>query len=330
MSASANEVSDDLGGYGQVNAVGFLASLTLAIEKPRVAAQVRLKHLEMHNKHDPLTTEIFKRLLVLERFVDAQTVKLLETHPAAHWFMRIEKLPGEAFAKVLAEIEGFGRYYETSDPMIPRYDDQSVPAKYRQREAVTMNVEGEDKEYVWVAAIERFCQASDLRKYAGLYPEAVPVAGQQLPFNRQLRTMLWRVSENLIRANGKLKGFYDQYRAYKLAKLTEAGVKIIPTPKGRLCPTCGAEKILPKTTRFCPDCGTALIGKKEMEGILFAGHFHNMCRRRMEQLLLDCFWAVYREAEGLPTRQPYPLEFLQGHNRVITPEDLTDTPVSKE
>lgn len=284
--------------------------------------------LTTHGKADPFTQELAKRAWALERWIEGRAVELLETHPAAHWFLRIKKLRGEAFAKVLAEIEGFGRYYELGDPMIPRYDDPGVPERFRAREVVTLNIVGEDKEYVWVPAIERFCQASDLRKYAGLYPGAKAVSGQKLPFNRQLRTMLWRVSENLIRANGHLKGFYDRYRRYKLAKLAEAGIKVIPTPRGRLCPKCEVEKTVSQTTHFCPDCGTALIGKKEPEGVVFLGHLHSMCRRRMEQLFLDCFWQVYREAEGLPTRQPYPLEFL-GHQTLITPEDLTDVPLTK-
>lgn len=317
----------ELAGYGQMNAVGFLATLALAIEKPRVAAQVRLAHLAKHGKQDPLTEEILVKIRQLESYIDSRTVAQLESHPAAHWFLRIKNLRGEAFAKVISEFEGFGRYYEVGEPMIPRYNGQAVPERYRRRETYTVSIDGEDKDFVWVSAIERFVEPSDLRKYSGLYPGARAAQGEKLAFNRQMRTMLWRVSENLIRANGKLKGFYDQYRAYKLNKYAEEGNMVVPTPKGRLCPQCLEEKDIPTTTRFCPDCGSALAHKNEPPGIIFAGHFHNMCRRRMMQIFLDCFWVVYRQAEGLPIRPPYVVEFL-GHESIITPEDLCDQPAS--
>ena len=52
VTSSSSGVPAELKGHGQVLAVGFLASLALAIEGPRVAAQVRLNHLRKHSKED--------------------------------------------------------------------------------------------------------------------------------------------------------------------------------------------------------------------------------------------------------------------------------------
>lgn len=48
------------------------------------------------------------------------------------------------------------------------------------------------------------------------------------------------------------------------------------------------------------------------------GHRHNMARRKVMKLFLSHLWQVWREAEGLPVREPYSIGQL-GHTTKIDP-----------
>jgi len=45
--------------------------------------------------------------------------------------------------------------------------------------------------------------------------------------------------------------------------------------------------------------------------------------RKMIKRFLVLLWAYWREAEGLPTRVPYPQEYL-GHDHMVVPGDMCD------
>ncbi len=287
----------------------ILADAAMALEKVRVAAQVRQTHLAKRGKTCPDTKELLIRLQPLEKWADDRLTTLLNAHPASGWFMGVKGARGEVIGKVLGHIEAFGRFYEEGDPMIPSHVN---------RPAVTIA----DKPMIWVEAIERFTTPSKLCKYAGLIPGQKRVAGQKLGFNIELRTMLWRLGGQMIKATGKYYEIYCGYKERKQAEYRNAGIKILPTPMGRYCIVCEKEVAVKKAI-FCPECGEKLALKNEPEGVVWEGHLHMMCQRRMIKLFLSHFWAIYREVMQLPTRQPYAIEHL-GHSTIISPWDMVE------
>ena len=56
------------------------------------------------------------------------------------------------------------------------------------------------------------------------------------------------------------------------------------------------------------------------------GHRHLAALRKMEKVFLGCLYIYWREAEGLPVRDPYPVEKL-GHTTVFRPEEFAEVKV---
>ncbi len=301
-----------------VTPTGLFGEPALVIERLRVSLQVRKTHLEKVARVDNETNELFRRTKAFEEYVNERMQNLVDSHPTAPWFLRISGCHRAIMGKLIWDVESFGKYYPAGDPMIPGYVTREP-------------VEDEDKKlWVWVEGIERCMTPSKLRKYAGMIPDSKAVRGQLLSGNREFKSHLFRLS--LFGFMMVKKRYYDQYVLYKnfkRIKFLADGWKILPTPKGRSCLTCEEEKKVPATTFYCPDCNTELSKKDEPEGILWEGHFDWMCRHKMIQLFLDHWWAVWREAAGLPLRVPYPMEYL-GHTTLIDPWDMCDLPAPKE
>ncbi|GEM_PF-2145231 len=305
---------------GQRSAMATVADVAIGAEHIRVGLQVRKKHLVRRHATCERTDVILERARDFEDWVDDQLKELVSKHPAAPWFLRIKGVgESEALGKVLGHIEAFGRFYEPGDPLIPDFVNRDP--------VIVPMPTGEPDEFVprpmiWVEGIERLMTPSKLRKYAGLLPGMKREAGKESPFNTELRTMFWRVGTNMIRAKNKYAGFYDSYKLRKTRQLIADGYKILPTPKGRFCPACQMEVVMKKAL-FCPKCGGKLTKKEEPEGVYWQGHVHMMVMRRMIQLFSDHLWVVWREALGLPIRDPYPIEYL-GHTGVILAENMVD------
>ncbi len=158
---------------------------------------------------------------------------------------------------------------------------------------------------VGLVDIEVATTPSALWKFAGYAPVDGKAEkrqkGAKLHYNSQLRSMSWRLANSLLRARGK---FYDYYLAEKdkyQQRFHNEGKQIIPATQ------------LPKDN-----------GKRfEPSDLISEGHVHNMALRKMIKLFLALLWLTWREAEGLPTPTPYPVEYL-GHSHVITPEEMCD------
>lgn len=58
------------------------------------------------------------------------------------------------------------------------------------------------------------------------------------------------------------------------------------------------------------------------------GHRHLAAMRKMEKVFLGCLYIYWREALGLPVRDPYPVEKL-GHTTVYRPEEFAEVKVKK-
>ena len=294
----------------------IFADAALGVEKVRVSSQVRLTHLGKRNMFCPQTDELRKRAAELEEWVDNRVAQLVESHPAAHWFNRVKGTGGEMIGKTLGLIQGFGRFYEPSDPMIPPYVKREPVMTFVKKDEKFV-----EKPMVWVSAIERFPTPSKLRKFAGLVPGLRKVAGKKLEYNDELKMMLWRLGGSFLKSRNKYAQFYDRYKQYLLDSFKGKGIKVVPTPLGRYCKVCDKEVNM-KAALHCPICNEKLSLKQEPEGVIFEGHVHLMAQRRMMQLFLNHLWVVWREAEGLPLREPYPME--HGHSGLITPEEMCD------
>lgn len=301
------------------NPLAMLGDASMAAERVRIAAQIRLSHLAKRGETCEDTRDLMHRAQVLEEWVDGRLAAYLTAHPAAWWFTHVKGVGSENIAKVISRIEAFGKWYDPEDEMIPLYVHRQ-PEEYTFLDRATDKTE--TKVGIWVAGIERLTTPSKLRKLAGLVPGVRKQSGRTLPYDDELRMLTWRLGASLIRATGKFYDFYGEYKGYLVRRETGAGHQIVPTPRKRMCFECNKE-VVKKAAKFCPDCGGPLSLKTEPEGVLYQGHLHEMASRRMRQLFMDLLWVAWRTGAGLPVRVPYPVEY-SGHSRIITCEDMTD------
>lgn len=298
-----------------VSSIGFFAERAMFSEGQRIAGQVRLKHLERQGRRDTDTERLLELTQAVEDFVDGVLKRDVLGHPTAAWWSRITGCHKEIMGKILGAIEQFGRFYEVGDPMIPA--DVNRPAE-KDEDGV---------EWVWVEGIERLTTPSKLVAYAGYKPDSKRTTGQRVNFNTELKTILYRLSVyGFMMKRNRYYDFYAVYKQEKTGRLQAQGVKILPTPKGRFCPSCREEQKVPRTTLYCPVCNTKLGSKEEPPGVIWEGHLDMMGRRRMIKLFLTHLWVIWRDACGLPTRMPYPMEYLVGHTDYIDSWQMCDLP----
>ncbi len=298
------------------SSMAVMADAVMAIEKHRVSLKVRSAHLSNDGRTDPDTQELIKRILSVEEWAKSRLAKLVVAHPTYAWWSRITGIPALVMAKLLGEIELFGRWYPVGDPMVPSFVARAP-------------VKGTDSNmWVWVEGIERLMTPSKLMKYAGLVPGQKAEMGKLLGYNKRLKMIVFRLREyGIIFKKNRYTDFYRQYKAAKQARLTAAGVQIIATPTGRWCATC-RKAVVTKAARLCPTCNVKLENKQEPEGTIFKGHLDAQCRRRAVKLFLCHLWLVWREALKLPTRAPYPIEKMGAdHATLIRPEQMVDKPL---
>lgn len=306
--------------------LAYWADMALLVEKARVAAQVRISHLEKRKVESPDTSEFLKKTIDLEEYLDGRMAAFIISHPVWPWASRVKGIGRENLPKVIGLIEAFGTWYDVGDPLIPPYIKRN-PESYTvlKLDPDTKEMIPLEKVGIWVAGIERLTHISKLWKYAGLdvfeghSPKAQ--AGSKLGFNRQLRSMLYRLGTSLMRAGGVWYDRYTTARSEIELRAALQGKKILQTPSGRLCPVCQVEVKL-KTARICPECSSKLIAKSEPDGVLFKGHLHSMALREMIKDWTICLWIIWRQGLDLPVSQPYKVEKL-GH-KPIDPWQMVD------
>lgn len=304
--------------------LAMLVDARQAIQGARVRGVVRLKHLEKLGKTCPDTEEVVRQTHGTELWIDGRLKHLVADHPTAWWWSHIK---GAGFVNIslcIGAIEQFGRYYPEGDPAIPPEVRRAI------EDYLTFDQNGDVVEGrgVWVEGIERLITPSKQRVYIGHAPHMKRQRGQKLPYNSDAKMVFWRLGGCLVRASAIWYLFYVEYKEYLKRRSLADGISVVPTPKGRYCPECDKE-FVKKAARYCPDCGGPLATKTEPPGVLYLGHLDLMARRRMQQLFSDQLNIVWRQALGLPTRDPYPVE-KQGHSRIIWPEDMLDKACGKK
>lgn len=317
--------------YVEKGNLAYWERAALNSEKARVALEVRIAHLAKTGRVSPDTVEFLKLVTGVEDYADGRLAAYITVHPTWPWAERIKGCGKENFPKVVGEIENFGRFYDIGDPRIPPYVNRS-PEHYLKIEKGKVV----EREGIFVKGIERLRTISKLWKYSGEDVDSktgeVPKRrrGHKVGFNMDLRMALYRLAVSLNRQRaiwytGSTEDGYSLgylgHRA-KLVKKAEAeGKKIVPTPKGRFCPSCGTE-VSEKATFICPKCEERLTLKKEPPGYLFEGHLHMDAMRRMIKDFEKCLWPVWRKAEGLPVTEPFVPD--EAHRRPIDPWKMVD------
>ena len=179
-----------------MKSLSTLVNATLAIEKLRVASEVRQSHLKLQNKVDVETDELHKRLVDLEGYVDGRIAELIKSHPAYSWFSKVKGIGKENICKIVGLV----------------------------RVAPETNSEGEALPYAnTISALWKFCGFS---VEDGKASKRTP--GVKLSYNSQLRSMCWRVGSSLLKAKGK---FYDYYLPQKdayIPRYQNEGRNIVP------------------------------------------------------------------------------------------------------
>ena len=300
-----------------ISSVGFWFDHAMVQERARTRLEVRLSHLKNQGRTDADAAELHELVSAVENFVDDRLVEYAFRHPTAPWWRRMpEACQPQTMGKILGHIDDFGRWY--------RPDDVMVPLETRTRRQEQTDERGE--KWIWVKGIERFLTPSKLAKYAGLLPGRQRSTGQEREDNTDFRTILFRWMQfGVMFHDCRYRERYYGYKLWKQKDLEVAGVKILPAPKGRFCGECREEQEVPKDTRLCPVCGTKLGRKEEPPGVIWAGHLDNMARRWTVKLFLNHLWVVYRQAEELSVRAPYPIEKMpEKHATVIDPWKMCD------
>lgn len=83
----------------------FLVNAVLAIEKFRVAAQVRQSHLALQGRKDEETDNLLERINDLEKYADGRVADLIKSHPAYPWFSKVKGVGKENIGKVVGLVD---------------------------------------------------------------------------------------------------------------------------------------------------------------------------------------------------------------------------------
>ena len=146
----------------------------------------------------------------------------------------------------------------------------------------------------------RFANPSKVWKFFGLHTEDGRAVkrkrGVQLDFALQNRTFMWKIGDsinknrNRSRLGGLLIKWHDFYKAKEY-------------PEGYF--------------------KGSYNGYKKGDIKLSKGHALNRAKRKVEKILLTCFWAKWCEIRGIVPRSPYAIE-KGGHTHVYKWEDIAD------
>lgn len=282
----ANSVEKPIKGEREMNpSLTHMVDAALAIEKIRVATEVRQSHLAKRHKHDPETDELHQRIKDLEVFVDGRVAHLIESHPAYPWFSLVKGVGGENIAKVVGLID------ITKAPTISSLWKFAGFAPDEEGKAMRRVKGGGKLEY-----------NSQLRSMCW-----------------RLASSLKRIKGNFYQYYIQEKDKYTERflnQGYKILP-TPQGKWV--------CTNCGASWGKKRDiTPCCDKPAIEKKLREEPPGVIWLGHLDMMALRKMIKMFLACLWLVWREAEGLPITAPYAIEKL-GHSKLISPWEMVDS-----
>jgi len=294
-----------------MNTLSRLVNSELAIEKERIRHDIRLTHLGLQNKTCEDTAKVRDMLLGVEHWIEERIAELLKEHPAYPWFSRVKGVGPENIAKCLSPL-------------------RIKPEKGYRKNKETKKLELVNLPYATTI--------SDVWSFSGYGLNGdgqamKPKEGEVLHYNKELRSMWWRLGSSILKAGLRQKcskcGKAMGQKAIE-AHLCE-GAKFTTVAVSQFSRYYLSEKAkyiqiyLNKGWRIVPAVNLPKKeGRKyEPEGIISEGHIHNMALRKMIKLFQACLFLVWREAEGLPPTKPYALDKL-GHDSMIKPWGMVD------
>jgi len=159
-----------------------------------------------------------------------------------------------------------------------------------------------------IGAVDRFETASSLWAYGGLDVRngraRKKQKGEKANWDPELRKLIaFKVPEQFIQGKGKNwfgRNLYDQYKAFYEQVHDER------------CPVWSHSD-----KKITNGGAKATVNG---QGCSRKGHINNMAKRKVGKVFLACLWAVWRELQGLPTREPYATT-LKNHTHLISPKD---------
>lgn len=261
-----------------------MVDAAVAIEKLRVASEVRKTHLKLRGKQDKETDELHHRLKDLEDFVDGRVAYLIQSHPAYYWFSLVLGVGRENIGKVVAPID------------IKRATTPSALWKFA---GFAPDEEGK--------AMRRVKGGGKLQYNSQLRSMCWRLAGS-----------LKRAKGKFYEYYSKEKDKYTERflnQGYKILATPQGKWVCISCgenwgKKGEITPCCDNQVIEKKL-------------REEPPGVIWKGHLEAMAVRKMIKLFLVCLWVVWREAEGLPVTKPYAIDVLK-HDSYINPWEMVD------
>lgn len=245
-----------------------LVDVGLAIEKLRVASEVRQSHLARQGKKDPETDELHRRLKDLEDYVDGRVVPLIQSHPAYSWFSLVLGVGTENISKVVAPIDIEKAHTISALWKFAGFSVEDGAAPRRVKGGGKLSYNSQLRSMCWrLASSLRQARGKFYRYYLGekdKYTERFVSQGYKILATPRGKWVCLNCGESWAR-------------------------------KRDITPCCDSPAIEKKL-------------REEPAGIIWKGHLDMMALRKMIKLFLACLWLVWREAEGLPTRSPYAIE----------------------
>lgn len=186
-----------------MNSLASCVNASLAIEKLRVASQVRQTHLAKQNRRDENTDQIVEKLTEVERFINGLIAEDIEEHPAYWWFSKVKGIGKENIGKVLGFI--------------------------RVKPEKGFDKEGNEKDLPYADTISALWEFAG---YGVTEKNTAPkrIKGQTLTYCSQLRAMVYRLGTSLLRIgkDGSFYQFYQNKKEYYVERFTKDGYKILP------------------------------------------------------------------------------------------------------
>jgi len=224
---------------------------------------------------------IYEKLLAVENDLGDEIKRRAESHPAWPWLRQVKGCGCENTMKVIGLIDRMREKVEITKADYERMKKEGA-------DVVERVVKGKKVYYHYTGrcGLAVFSTVSKLWKFAGMHvvnghaPRRTK--GTVLDWNRELRTMCWRLARSLIRARGV---YYKEYLKAKEGYLARFRGKVVKSKKGVKVP----------------------------EGCITLKHLDNMAGRKMIKLWLAHLWEVTRKAQGLPVRASYVVEKLGHH-----------------
>lgn len=136
----------------------------------------------------------------------------------------------------------------------------------------------------------------------------VVAAMTRIPWNKQLKTLVWKIGQSLRLVCNRPASFYGPFYLRHKAEEIEAN-------EAGQNATAAAAKL--------PRYGKSTEAYKWLkQGKLSPGHILQRSERWTAKLFLSHYHWVGRELEGLPVPAPYPVAFM-GHKTIIPPPNWT-------